>query len=337
MIEVDGSLGEGGGAMVRVATALAAVTGNDLHLFNIRHGRPRSGLMPQHLHSVKAVAQLSQAEVEGLEIESNELFFYPQKIKGGNFRVDVGTAGSISLILQSFMIPAFRAKKPVKITIKGGTDVPWSPPLDYLENVTLPILEMMGCQANLKLLKRGFYPPGGGEVQMEIFPSQIKPLNLEELKIVRICGVSHASKLPLHIATRQKEVAERILKKEGYDVDIRIENSQNSLSPGTGLVLWTENGSRVGGSALGKRGKRAEKVGAEAANNLLKQINTGAPVDNYMADQIIPYMALAGDSRVKVSELSYHTLTNIEITKKITGADFKVEKAEDQTAIIFIT
>jgi RNA 3'-terminal phosphate cyclase (ATP) len=290
--------------------------------------------MPQHLHSVKAVAQLSQAEIKGLEIGSTELFFYPRLIKGGNFRVDVGTAGSISLILQTFMIPAFCAKKPVKITVRGGTDVLWSPPIDYLKNVTLPILELMGCQASLNVFKRGYYPPGGGEVQMEITPAQIKPIKLEKLKIGQIGGISHASNLPLHIATRQKEAAEKILKKEGYSANIKVENSQNALSPGTGLVLWTENGSRVGGSSLGERGKRAEKVGEEAANNLLDHINSGAPLDCHMADQIIPYIALAGDSQVKVSELTCHALTNLEIAKKLTGTDFSVEKAENKTVNI---
>jgi RNA 3'-phosphate cyclase len=337
MIEIDGSYGEGGGAIVRVSTALSAVTGKPVHISNIRSGRPKGGLMPQHLHAVGAVAQLCQADVEGLKIGSQELFFYPNSLGTGDFSVDVGTAGSISLVLESFMIPAFAAKEPVTITARGGTDVHWSPPIDYLENVTLPILGLMGCHAQLKILKRGYYPPGGGLVQMEIYPTQPKPLKLDGLQVEGITGLSHASKLPHHVAIRQAEAAVKILEEEGYDPEIRIENYKDTLSPGSGIVLWTTgSGGRVGGSSLGKRGKRAEMVGEEAAMNLLDFIHRGVALDKYMGDQIIPYLAWAGKSGVKVSEITPHTRTNIKIAELLTGAEFRIEELKDEPSKIIV-
>ncbi|MEN6554741.1 MAG: RNA 3'-terminal phosphate cyclase, partial [Methanobacterium sp.] len=147
MIEIDGSHGEGGGALLRISTALSALTRNPIHITNIRANRPKSGLMPQHLNAVKAVAGLSNAHVEGLEIESKELFFYPENVKGGTYNIDVKTAGSVTLVLQAFMVPAVFADAPVNIKIRGGTDVRWSPPVNYLQHVTLPVLRSMGYNA----------------------------------------------------------------------------------------------------------------------------------------------------------------------------------------------
>lgn len=324
-MEIDGSYGEGGGALLRVATALAAVTGKSIHIDHIRANRPKPGLMPQHLHAVKAVSQLSQARVKGLEIGSEDIEFHPQKLEGQDLTVDVKTAGSISLVLQAVMIPAMRAEKPFKVTVRGGTDVRWSPLWDYLKNVTLPLLGLMGYQAHLELERRGYYPRGGGLVHLEITPTpQLQGLKLTQLRVKRIRGVSHATCLPRHVAQRQAHRARQILAKQGYDVDIRIEVSQNALGPGSGIVLWSEGEGRVGGSALGERGKRAEKVGEEAAQELLFHLDRGAPLDRYLSDQIIPYLALAGDSQVKVAQITPHTLTNIHIAQLLTGARFHI-------------
>ena len=162
MIEIDGSYGEGGGSVLRIATALSALCSKPVKIYNIRSKRPKPGLMPQHLNAVKAVAKLSNANLSGLEIGSTELKFQPGKLTPGNYSIDVKTAGSITLILQAFMIPAAFTGGPVKITLIGGTDLRWSPSIDYFRNVTLPILKLMGYDAKTKLMKRGHYPRGGG-------------------------------------------------------------------------------------------------------------------------------------------------------------------------------
>ena len=335
MIEIDGSHGEGGGALLRISTALSALTSNPIHITNIRANRPKTGLMPQHLNAVKAVSSLSCASVEGLEIGSKELFFYPDEVKGGNYNIDVKTAGSITLVLQAFMIPAVFAEAPVTITIRGGTDVRWSPPVNYFQYVTLPILRSMGYDAELDIIRRGHYPRGGGIVKVKINPAgKLKPINVDNLKVNKIKGISHAVKLPEHVAVRQAESAEKMLKANGFDAEIEIENSDNTLGPGSGIVLWTEGNTRVGGSAVGERGVRAEKVGEKAAEELLYHISRGAAVDKYIGDQIIPYMGVAGKSKVKTAELTLHAVTNISVTEKVMGIKFDVDGKLGEVATI---
>lgn len=325
MINIDGSFGEGGGSIVRISTALSALTSKPFHIYDIRANRPKKGLAAQHMNSAKAVAQLSNAKITGLQIGSSELKFCPGDLKGGNFKLDVKTAGSIGLILQSFMIIAPFASKPSKIHITGGTDIRWAPSIDYIKNVTLPVLEKMGYKANICLTKRGHYPKGGGEVKAEIFPlKKLDPLNILKSEIDSIKGVSHASNLPIHVAQRQASSAERILKRTGYDVDIEIEHSSNNLGAGSGIVLWAQGNTRFGGSAIGKPGKPAEIVGEEAAKNLLINLKSNSALDEHMGDQIIPYMAIAGNSTVEVSRLTMHTLTNLNVVEKFISTEFEV-------------
>lgn len=338
MIEIDGSHGEGGGALLRISTALSALTRNPIHITNIRANRPKSGLMPQHLNAVKAVASLSDARVGGLEIESKELFFYPEEVKGGNYNIDVKTAGSVTLVLQAFMIPAVFADAPVNIKIRGGTDVRWSPPVNYLQHVTLPVLKSMGYNAELDIIRRGHYPRGGGIVNVKINPvKKLNSINIDDLEVDEIRGISHAVKLPEHVAVRQAESAEKVLKANGFDAEIEVEHSDNTLGPGSGIVLWTEGNSRIGGSSIGERGVRAEKVGQKAAEDLLYHISRGAAVDKYIGDQIIPYMAIAGKSRVKTAELTLHAVTNIFVTEKIMGKKFDVDGEVGEPATIKIS
>ncbi len=338
MIEIDGSHGEGGGALLRISAALSALTVKPIHITNIRANRPKSGLMPQHLNSVKAVAGLSNARVEGLEIESKELFFYPEDVRGGTYNIDVKTAGSVTLVLQAFMVPALFADAPVNIKIKGGTDVRWSPPVNYLQHVTLPVLRSMGYNAELDIICRGHYPRGGGIINVKINPvKKLNPINVSELKVDKIRGISHAVKLPEHVAARQAESAEKVLKANGFDAEIEIEHSDNTLGPGSGIVLWTEGNTRVGGSSIGERGVRAEEVGEKAAKELLYHISRGAAVDKYIGDQIIPYMAIAGKSNVKTAELTLHAVTNIFVTEKIMEKKFDVDGEVGEPAIIKIS
>ncbi|MGA2676940.1 MAG: RNA 3'-terminal phosphate cyclase [Methanobacterium sp.] len=335
MIEIDGSYGEGGGALLRISTALSALTGKYVHLTNIRANRPKKGLMPQHFTALKAMAQLTHAFHEGLKIGSNEILFYPSNLQGGEYHLDIGTAGSITLLLQSFMIPAAFADSPVKITLRGGTDVRWSPPVDYFINVTCPLLESIGYHSKINLIQRGHYPMGGGLLTAKITPiKKLKPFNLQKLQLDYIKGISHAVKLPENIAIRQAKSAEKFLLKEGYESDIKIQHSNHELGPGSGIVLWTEGKSRVGGSFIGQPGKKAELVGQEAAKELLYHISRKAALDKYMGDQIIPYMALAGYSQIKTAELTQHTLTNIYVTEAFIKKEFKVEGKLENKAII---
>lgn len=337
MIDIDGSLGEGGGAILRIATALSAVTSKPININNIRSKRPKPGLMPQHLYAVKAVADLCNAEVSGLEIGSTELSFHPSTIKAGNYKIDIKTAGSITLILQAFMIPAAFADGPVKITIIGGTDVRWSPSVDYLRYVTLPILKLMGYNADIELVRRGHYPRGGGILEVKIFPvSELIPINILKQHFNSINCISHAVKLPEHVAVRQANAAQKTLKRAGYDVNIEIEHSNNSLGPGSGIFLWTDGAVPVSGSSIGEPGKKAEDIGAEAANQILYHISKRAAIDRYMGDQIIPYLAIAGNSTINTAELTQHALTNIQITQRFIKRKINVSGKLGETAKITV-
>ncbi|MEW6592689.1 MAG: RNA 3'-terminal phosphate cyclase [Candidatus Hadarchaeota archaeon] len=334
MIEVDGSAGEGGGAILRTAIALSAVSGSPLRMFNIRAKRDRPGLQPQHLKAVEALARLTNAEVDGLQLHSTEITFKPGSLEGGRHHIDIGTAGSTTLILQALMPAAAFTQNPVEVEINGGTDNPFAPPVDFLKNVTLPTLRKMGYRGEVVCLQRGHYPKGGGVLRAKIEPvEKLMPLHLTGPgKVAKVSGLTHAVRLPEKIAVRMAHAASSTLIQFGHsNVKIKTETYEPSqdphLGPGTGITLWaeTENGAVLGASSLGKLGKPAEQVGKEAAENLAKEIKTGAAVDRHLTDQLIPYLALAeGVSEITSSELTMHTLTNISLVEQILGVKFEV-------------
>ena len=334
-IEIDGSMGEGGGSVVRTAIALSAVGGREITIKNIRANRPNPGLAPQHLKGVEALAALTDAEVEGAELNSQDLTFKPRAIKGGKYRVDIETAGSTALILQVLMPAAAFADGPVEVEVKGGTDNPYAPPIDYLNNVTLPILRRMGYDAEVELVRRGHYPRGGGIIRASIRPAgELMALKLSEPgSVAFVRGISHCVKIPERVAKRQAHAAEKSLIKANYTrVGIRSEFSpadkEPDLGPGTGIMLWAETrgGGRMGSGALGRPGKPAEQVGQEAARGLIKQLRTRCAVDRWLTDQLIPYLALAeGESEISSAELTLHALTNVDLVEQILDVKFEVE------------
>jgi len=337
VIKIDGSVGEGGGQVVRTSIALAALLGKDIHIFNVRAKRSPPGFRPQHMIGVRAVARLSQADVEGLVASSMELTFKPKTRLSGEFGFEIGTAGSIPLVLQALMPSAAFSPGPIKINLGGGTDVRWSPPIDYMRYVVMRVLARLGCAANLTVIRRGHYPRGGGRVVAEVKPvRKLTSVLLKEFgDVERIRGLSHCVRLPRHVAERQADAAVKVLEDAGYE-DVSIErewydpSEDLHLGPGSGVVLYAEitSGAVLGADALGERGKPAEIVGREAAQKLLKELSSRMPVDRHMGDMLIPYMAVAeGISTVRVSEITMHLLTNVEITELITGVKFDVDGA----------
>jgi len=290
------------------------------------------------MHGVGALAKLTNAKVQGLAPHSTELTFEPGIMEGGRYRVDIGTAGSITLILQVLMPAAAFAEKPVEVEIIGGTDVPMAPSVEFLANVTLPVLRRMGYAGEVELVRRGHYPRGGGVVRARIEPMpKLTALNLTDPgRIASIKGISHCVRLPGHIAARQAHAAKLVLLKAGYaNVKIKTETYELArdphLGPGTGITLWaeTERGAILGASSLGRPGKPAEQVGREAAESLLNQLGAGKALDRYLTDQLIPYMALAeGTSEVTSAELTSHALTNIALVEQILGVKFEVDGQE---------
>jgi len=328
MIRIDGSYGEGGGQILRTSIALSCLTGEAVEVYNIRANRPKPGLAAQHLKGIEAAKLISDAEVEGLRLGSTKVVFKPKTLKGGNFNIDIGTAGSVTLILQTVLLPSMAAEKDSFFEIKGGTDVKWSPPVDYVNNVTFRALSDLRANVSMDVIARGYYPKGGGVVRVRVAPSKLEGKEFDVVDC-SIKGVSHCSNLPSHVAERQAKAAKALLEAKGYDVEIDIEVRKDS-STGSGITLWC---GYKGGNALGERGKRAEVVGEEAARNLLKELESDACFDEFVADQIMPFAVVAkGVTRYTTSKITLHQKSNAYVIKQFLGDDV-IEIDEERSEI----
>jgi RNA 3'-phosphate cyclase len=331
MIEIDGSFGEGGGQILRTATALSAVLKIPCRVFNIRKGREKPGLQTQHLLGLRALAELCNGRLEGDYLNSTEIKFYPGEITRNKITIKIPTAGSITLVLQTLIPVCIFAKNPIEIHFDGGaTDTFFSPTIDHFSYVFLKILEKMGAKVEIEILKRGFYPEGGARLRAKIFPAKLKPINLTERgeikKILIISGASQSLKNK-KVAERQVAGVREILGKLNLPIEEKIEY-YDTQSPGSQVCLIAEfENTILGMDNLGKLGKRAEDVGKEVALELLKEQKTNACLDKHLADQILPYMALAeGKSQVTVSEITEHCKTNIWVIEKFISGKFEIKE-----------
>jgi RNA 3'-terminal phosphate cyclase (ATP) len=296
MMTLDGSHGEGGGQILRTALALAVMLGRPLRITGIRLRRPRPGLQPQHLAVVRALAAIGDAVVGGDRLGSSELTFEPRGVRAGEWRFDIGaikgSAGSVSLLFQALLLPLARASGPSRLTLIGGTHVPWSPPVHYLTEVFLPALGELGLDARLTLRRWGWYPAGRGEVEATVTPVQrLAGLHAETPEPVTIRGLSAVSRLPRSIAERQARSALACLAAAGLGADIDVQEDQEAVGPGTMVFLGARG--RAGFAALGRRGLPAEDVGRAAAAELVAWMATGSALDDHLADQLLPFLALA--------------------------------------------
>ncbi|KON27878.1 hypothetical protein AC480_04275 [miscellaneous Crenarchaeota group archaeon SMTZ1-55] len=344
-LEIDGAMGEGGGQVLRVSTALSAILGTPIRIQNIRVKRSPPGLRPQHKTAVEALSRMSNASVEGLRVGSTSLSFTPEGLEGGHFSFDTGTAGSISLVLQSLLPVMAFSRAPSRVEVRGGTNNPFAPAVDYLEEVLLPTVSSMGLPASLHLVRRGFYPRGGGIVVAEVDPvERLQPITLTEFQNVKeVSGVAYSARLPCHIVDRMAQSARRTLEAAAYpNVKMRLECLQPNdkgcaVNPGTGILLFAKIQPRgvIGSDSLGELGKPAEEVGHEAASTLIEQLAPRAPVDKFLGDQLIPYMALAsGTSVLRVSELTLHAVTCMAVSTLVTGSRFTMVGSLGSSAII---
>lgn len=347
MIKLDGSYGEGGGQIIRTALALSTITKKPFEVEHIRKGRCDTGIKSQHLYCIKALEKLCNAKTEGAKLGSTYLKYCPGEIKGRTISIDIGTSGSICLVLQALLMPCFFADQKVRLKMTGGTDGKWAQHYNYFKSVFLPQIERFTGKIDVKLIKRGYYPKGGGKVDLKIIPkfklnefrdfneflNFVKSKNMdynltEQGKLIKIEGLSNASNYlkEAEVAERQAKSAKQVLAKLNTPVGIHPEY-YDTLSPGSGIVLWAEfENTRIGGDSLGEKGKRAEAVGKEAAEMLLKEIDSGAPVDEYLADQILPFMALTKFSKIRVSKVTEHCKTNIYVIEKFLDVKFRIKE-----------
>ena len=323
MIEIDGSYGEGGGQILRSSISLSVLTGKPVLIKNIRANRPNPGLRAQHLTAVRVLKEISNASAEGLEIGSPRLEFHPKAIEEDGYRFDIGTAGSITLVLQTIIPLSFEISKPISLTLRGGTDVRWSPTWNYFNDVFLHIVKAIGIDARTKLIRRGFYPKGGGEVEIEIFPVQNpKPLLLEEQEYSDIGGVIAVSKLKDDIPKRIKHSVIKTALERSISCQIDVDRDDESPSEGVSITLWSDSKeSKVGASEIGEKGLPSEKLGRIVAENVLKEIESRSSLDIRMADQILVYLAYISAKYGERSffftrEITGHTRTNAWLIEK---------------------
>ena len=350
MIQIDGSYMEGGGQILRTALALSTLTGKPFRIDRIRHHRPRPGLKPQHLSCIDALKQLANAQVKGAQAGSAAVEFFPGRIYAVTLSIDIGSAGSITLLLQSLLLPCMFADAPVRIKINGGTDTRWSIPIDYFSRVILPCFNEL-ASIEIKNMRRGFYPKGQGFVDLSVSPRyHLNDFNTVEELIahlfnsvsrihltrkpaqIRIEGISCASSRlkGAGVAERQAEgAAERIGSRFALKIDSYY---QDTASPGTVITLWTvskEGQACVGADALGKRGVRAEKIGAMAARKLLKVLNSDAAVDHHLADNLIPLLALVGGT-IKTNNITGHIRSNIYVCEQFLDIAFSIDENQNR-------
>src|SRR3989338_5138454 len=358
MIQLDGSYLEGGGSIARVALALSTLTQQPFSITDIRKNRPQPGLKNQHLFCIKALEKLCNASSEGAALGSIDLKYWPGKIEGQAIGIDIETAGSITLFLQSVLLPSMFADKAVKFNIFGGTDVAWSPPYDYFSNIFIPQIRKY-ANVESKLIKRGYYPKGNGKLQLTVKPiykisnfnnfdefhanlkeNAPKINSIEQGSLIQIKGISHASSdlQNAQVAERQAKSAEMALNKYKCPINIDI-NYNEALSTGSGIILWVifskdpdeidaSNPIRLGADSLGERGKKAEIVGEEAAKKLSAEIESKAPVDQHLADQLLQFLALAG-GKIKASKITNHAKTNIYTIEKFLGKIFSIDESNN--------
>ncbi|MGA3059430.1 MAG: RNA 3'-terminal phosphate cyclase [Candidatus Bathyarchaeia archaeon] len=337
MIEIDGSQKSGSGTILRLSVALAAITKQPLHICNIRQNRPQPGLKPQHLEAVITAAKLCNAKLEGATLGSRELWFIPEQIKGGNIEAEIQTAGSIPMLLLATLPICLFANNPVNLHVaKGGTDTTHAPTINYMRNVFMPALKKMSVDATVTVQKYGYYPKGMGEVTMTTAPNRmLKPIQLENFgNLKKIKGVSICTFLAdRQVAERQAKAAQDFLSRSGYNASIDVVNDEsNPFQKGSSIVLWaeTDTGVTIGADAIGQLHKTAEAVGKEAAERLITELSVESTVDIYLADMLIPYLALAqGKSAFLVREISEHIEANIWLMKKMLNVQFTIQKVNN--------
>jgi RNA 3'-terminal phosphate cyclase (ATP) len=330
VIHLDGSAGEGGGQILRTALGLSLVTGTPFTIDRIRAGREKPGLLRQHLTAVRAAQDIGQAEVSGAAIGSRVLTFRPGVVNPGTYSFSVGTAGSATLVLQTVLPALLLAQGPSTLSLEGGTHNAWAPPFDFLEKAFIPVLARMGAKIALKLERRGFYPAGGGRFTASIEPcSRLERLDLPERGKIRATrATAMVASLPASIAQRELRVLERSLSLDR--TRLKTLEVRDSIGPGNVLQVEIESEQVTElFTSFGEKRVSAEAVAERLAKDVREYLESGAPVGEYLADQLLIPLALAGGGSFATTPLSSHSTTNIDVIEKFLPRKFTVERPSE--------
>ncbi len=335
MLTIDGSYGEGGGQILRTSLSLSILTSQPFYIQSIRANRKKPGLMRQHLTAVKAASQISNAKVTGAHIGSEDLTFEPQSVVPGEYHFSVGTAGSAIAVLQS-ILPAFlTAPGPSHLVLEGGTHNPYAPPFDFLQKTYLPLVCRMGPQITAYLERPGFYPAGGGKFDVTIEPvEELHPIHLlERGRLQRQSAEARVAQLPLDIAQREIQV---IRKKTGWSENkLNTCEVKNSRGPGNVLIVELEHNNLTEVfTGFGEIKTSAETVAKHVVNQVRRYQTSTAPVGEYLADQLVLLIAIAGEGSFRTTTISKHTLTNIHILQQFLPISVEIQDLEKYDHLI---
>lgn len=323
-LKINGEFGEGGGQIIRTAITLSCITKQPIIIENIRKNRKIPGLRAQHLTAIKILQKICDGDVEGARIGSTSLKFVPGNVKSCNLTEDIGTAGSISLILQVLIPVAAICQKKINLTIKGGTDTLWSPTIDYTQHVLKEAYSRMGIKFSIELIKRGYYPKGGGVVSLEVLPSNVKPILLRQRKIKNAKVLCSFSNLPNKLIKKHVESVEKKLIERKFVVQTQI-NEENAVDSGATLLVFSiDDESIIGVDSIFDN--NAEKFNL----NLESFTENNLGVDEHLADMLVLPASLANEMTIfRINNISKHLETNLFVTSKITGCKYGIGKLSD--------
>jgi RNA 3'-terminal phosphate cyclase (ATP) len=330
VLELDGSVGEGGGQILRTALGLSLVTGTPFTIDRIRAGRGRPGLQRQHLTAVQAAAEIGRAEVRGAAVGSSVLRFKPGPVTPGFYRFAVGTAGSATLVLQTLLPVLLGAPGPTTLVLEGGTHNAWAPPYDFMERAFLPLLARMGARVTAELERRGFYPAGGGRIRVTIEPvPKLGRLDLVERgKIRALRARAVVARLSPGIAERELKVLERELSLDRNR--LKVVEDLESAGPGNvvHVEVESENVTELF-TGFGEKRVSAEDVAGRLAREVREYLDAEVPVGEYLADQLLIPLALAGGGSFVSTPLSSHSTTNIGVIEQFLPRKFSVDRSKE--------
>ena len=328
-LKINGAHGEGGGQIVRSAITLSCITNQPIYLENIRKNRKNGGLKPQHLTAIKILQKISNAKVIGNKLGSTELKFIPGEIKNSELIEDVKTAGSIALILQ-VLIPAVSiSKKKLSLIVKGGTDVLWSPTMNYTNYVLKEAYSRIGITFDLKITKRGYFPKGGGEIKLEVCPANVKSINFSKRKIQKLKLKCTFSKIPISVIKENVKKIEEEIKKNNFEIDVEIKEEE-AIDSGASILIYSIVDNLIFGidGLFDKKIQKFDLKIEEILDNFFG-------VDKNLADMLVVPLSLGSDkTKFEVSEITKHLETNLFVTSKITGCRYGIGKTSKGFEVI---